>query len=128
MRGGGFFSRVACPGRACRVSAHRRAGLPSPGCSLNPRRTRRGEPPGRGGPSPGAAQILSQRPGQAELGVAGDDQPGPPVRGRLLYCRQAQGFQRLVIQLATVVFAHDPIIPDHNIKVDLLMKSLVMDE
>jgi hypothetical protein len=43
----------------------------------------------------------------------------------LLHCPQAQGFQRLVIQLATVVFAYDPNIPDHKIKVDLLMKSLV---
>ena len=40
-----------------------------------------GEPPGRGGPFPGAAQVISQRAGETELGVAGDDQPGPPVSG-----------------------------------------------
>src|SRR5262249_41093647 len=38
-----------------------------------------GEPPRRSGPFPGQAQIVSQRAGEAELGVAGDDQPGPPV-------------------------------------------------
>jgi hypothetical protein len=43
--------------------------------------------PGRGQPSrlsrafPGQAQVVSERPGEAELGVGGDDQPGPPVRG-----------------------------------------------
>ena len=42
----------------------------------------RGEPPGRGGPFPRAAQVGGQRAGKAELGVARDDQPGPPVRGR----------------------------------------------
>ena len=39
----------------------------------------RGQPPGRGGPFPGQAQVRRQRPGEAELGVAGDDEPGPPV-------------------------------------------------
>ena len=46
----------------------------------------------------------------------------------LVHCPQAQRLQRLVIQLAAVVFTHDPIIPDHKIKVDLLMKSLVTSE
>src|ERR1022692_3172317 len=40
-----------------------------------------GEPAGRGGPFPGQAQVGGQRPGEAELGVAGDNQPGPPVSG-----------------------------------------------
>src|ERR1700685_2034850 len=40
-----------------------------------------GEPAGRGGPFPGQAQVVSQRAGEPELGVDGDDQPGPPVRG-----------------------------------------------
>src|SRR6516165_1588736 len=39
------------------------------------------EPPGRAGPLPGQPQVGGEGPGQAELGVAGDDQPGPPVRG-----------------------------------------------
>jgi hypothetical protein len=43
----------------------------------------------------------------------------------LIHGPQPQRFQRLVIQLAAVVFPHDPIISDHKIKVDLLMKSLV---
>jgi hypothetical protein len=41
----------------------------------------RDEPARRGGSFPGAAQVSGERPGEAELGVAGDDQPGPPVRG-----------------------------------------------
>src|SRR5205814_7921024 len=41
----------------------------------------RGEPAGRGGPFPGQPQVRGERPGQAELGVGGDDEPGPPVRG-----------------------------------------------
>ncbi len=41
----------------------------------------RSEPPGRGGPFPGTAQVGGQRTGKAELGVAHDDQPGPPVSG-----------------------------------------------
>src|SRR6266571_3932548 len=41
----------------------------------------RGEPPGWGGAFPGQAQVVGQRPGQAELGVDRDDEPGPPVRG-----------------------------------------------
>ena len=43
----------------------------------------------------------------------------------LVHGPQPQRFQRLVIQLAAVVSAHNPIIPDHTTKVDLLMKSLV---
>jgi len=39
----------------------------------------RGEPIGRQGPLPGAAQVPGQRPGEAELGVGDGDQPGPPV-------------------------------------------------
>src|SRR6266576_2948847 len=45
----------------------------------NPRRTRAGEPPRRGRVFPGQAKVICERPGEAELGVAGDDQPGPPV-------------------------------------------------
>jgi hypothetical protein len=39
----------------------------------------RGQPARRGGPFPGQAQVLSQGPGEAELGIDGDDQSGPPV-------------------------------------------------
>ena len=41
----------------------------------------RGQPPGRCGPFPRAAQVSGERAPEAELGVAGDDQPGPAVRG-----------------------------------------------
>jgi hypothetical protein len=41
----------------------------------------RGEPARRGGTFPGAAQVGGQRPGEPELGVDGDDQPGPAVSG-----------------------------------------------
>src|SRR5438128_6976705 len=54
----------------------------------------RGEPTGRGGSLPWSAQIAGERPGEAELGVAGDDQPGPPVGGLSiadLGCGPAQG-------------------------------------
>jgi hypothetical protein len=40
-----------------------------------------GEPPGRGEAFPGQAQVGGQRPGEPELGMAGDDDPGPPVGG-----------------------------------------------
>jgi hypothetical protein len=39
----------------------------------NPRRTRGGEPAGRGRAFPGAAEVCGQRPGEPELGVAGED-------------------------------------------------------
>ena len=39
------------------------------------------QPSGWAGPFPGAAQIDGQVTGQAQLGVRGDDQPGPAVGG-----------------------------------------------
>src|SRR3954451_10672009 len=39
----------------------------------------RGQPPGCAGPFPGVAQVGGQVAGQAQLGVGGDDQPGPAV-------------------------------------------------
>jgi hypothetical protein len=48
----------------------------------NPRRTRAGvRRPGGRRLLPGAAEVVGQEPGEAELGVAGDDQPGPAVGG-----------------------------------------------
>ena len=42
----------------------------------NPRRTRAGVSPARwGGPFPGQAQVIRQWPGEAELGMGGDDDP-----------------------------------------------------
>lgn len=38
-----------------------------------------GEAAGLAGPFPGAPEILGEGPGEAELGVGGDDQPGPQV-------------------------------------------------
>ena len=71
MPGAGFagFRRTGGLGRL-------RADAPKPAADPG-----RGQPARRGGPFPGAAQVGGQRAGQAELGVAGDDQPGPPVRG-----------------------------------------------
>ncbi len=40
-----------------------------------------GQAPGQGRAFPGQAQVLSERAGQAQLGVGGNDQPGPPVSG-----------------------------------------------
>jgi hypothetical protein len=40
-----------------------------------------GEPSRRGRAFPGQAQVVGEGAGEAELGVAGDDQPGPPVGG-----------------------------------------------
>jgi hypothetical protein len=34
-----------------------------------------------GGSFPGATEVLGEGPGEAELGVGGDDQPGPQVGG-----------------------------------------------
>src|SRR5271169_7253949 len=38
-----------------------------------------GQAAGRGRALPGQAQVCSQAAGEPELGVAGEDQPGPPV-------------------------------------------------
>ena len=54
----------------------RRAEVPE-----SPADPRGGEPGGRGRAFPGAAQVGGERAGQPELGVAGDDQPGPAVGG-----------------------------------------------
>ena len=53
-----------------------RADVPEPAADPG-----RGQPARPGWPFPGAAQVGGQRTGQAQLGMAGDDQPGPPVRG-----------------------------------------------
>jgi hypothetical protein len=48
----------------------------------------------RGGFLPGPAKVLGQRSGEAELGVRGDDEPGPAVGGLWgadLRCDPAQG-------------------------------------
>jgi len=47
----------------------------------NPRRTRAGSACPAGRAVPGQAQVISERAGQAQLGVAGDDQPGPAASG-----------------------------------------------
>jgi hypothetical protein len=39
------------------------------------------EPAALAGPLPGQPDVGGEGPGQAALGVAGDDQPGPPVGG-----------------------------------------------
>ena len=41
----------------------------------------RGQPLGWGGSLPGAAEIVGEAAGQPQLGVGGDDQPGPAVPG-----------------------------------------------
>jgi len=51
-----------------------RADVPKPAADPG-----RGQPARRGGPLPGQAQAIGQWPGLAELGVAGEDEPGPPV-------------------------------------------------
>ncbi len=53
----------------------RRADVPEP-----PPDPGGGEPACSGRAFPGLAQILGQWPGQPELGMRGDDQPGPAVR------------------------------------------------
>ncbi len=76
--GGGSSTRVAVQVLACRVSAHRPGRAGSRGCSET-----------RGGRGPGSASTAGRAvptagadprrvwPGEAELGLAGDDQPGP---------------------------------------------------
>src|SRR4051812_25886213 len=54
----------------------------------------RGQSPGRQRPFPGPAQIDSERAGQPQFGVRGEDQPGPAVgrgRGTELRAGPAQG-------------------------------------
>ena len=41
----------------------------------------RGQPAGRAGPLPGQPDVGGEVAGQAELGVAGEEDPGPPVGG-----------------------------------------------
>ena len=53
-----------------------RADVPEPAADAG-----RGQPPGGCGAFPWQAQVGGERAGQVELGVGGDDQPGPPVRG-----------------------------------------------
>src|SRR5437660_1791043 len=40
-----------------------------------------GQPAGRAGPLPGQADVGGEAAGEVQLGVGGDDQPGPPVGG-----------------------------------------------
>src|SRR6266487_659902 len=82
VRGGGSLSLVDVRGRVCRVLAHRSGGAGSRGCSETPADAGRGQLARRGGPFPGQAKVISERPGEAELGVGRDDEPGPPVGGR----------------------------------------------
>jgi hypothetical protein len=42
---------------------------------------RGGQAAGQGRALPGQAQVCSEAAGEPELGVAGEDQPGPPVGG-----------------------------------------------
>src|SRR3954470_21790257 len=68
------MSGVRC---ACRRGGLRVQGAKS---AANPRG---GQPLDRQRPFPGAAQIVRERAGEAQLGVRGEDQPGPAVgRGR----------------------------------------------
>src|SRR6266571_6655455 len=53
-----------------------RADVPKP-----PADAGRGEPARRRGAFPGQAQVVGEWPGEPELSVDRDDQPGPPVRG-----------------------------------------------
>ncbi len=55
--------------------------------------TCRGEPPRGCGAFPGAAQVSGQRPGEAQLGMTGEDQPGPGqrLRGRGSWGRSSRG-------------------------------------
>src|ERR1039457_7034815 len=52
-----------------------RADVPKPAADAG-----RGQPAWEGGAFPGVAQVSGQSAGQAQLGMAGYDQPGPPVR------------------------------------------------
>ena len=40
-----------------------------------------GQPAGRAGPLPGQPEVGSEAAGEVQLGVAGQDEPGPPVGG-----------------------------------------------
>src|ERR1019366_3215353 len=63
-----------------RVPVLRPGGAPGAGLA-GVRCAGRGEPARAGWPFPWAAQVGGQVPGDPELGVAGDDQPGPSVSG-----------------------------------------------
>lgn len=81
-RDAGSSIRAGVRGRAGWVSAHEPGMRDAGGGSEPPADPGRGETTELGRPLPGAAEVGGQRSGQAELGVGGDDQPGPPVRRR----------------------------------------------
>src|SRR6266851_7274107 len=54
-----------------------------------------GQPAGRAGPLPGQPEVFGESAGQPELGVAGDDDPGPPVGGRRITQLRARPAENL---------------------------------
>jgi hypothetical protein len=79
--GGGSWTRVGVWGRACRVWRTNRMGGPRVDVPESAADPSGGEAARGGGALPGAAEVVGQRPGETQLGVAGDDQPGPAVGG-----------------------------------------------
>ncbi len=81
VAGAGWASGAGSAGFRCAGREQGgRADVPKPAADPG-----RGEPVRCGGAFPGAAQVGDERAGEAELGVRGDDQPGPAVgrrRGR----------------------------------------------
>jgi hypothetical protein len=68
------------PGR-CAFGGAGRAGGHRADAAKSPADSGGGDPSGRGGSFPGAAQVCAARSGEPELGMCGDDEPGPPIGG-----------------------------------------------
>jgi hypothetical protein len=79
--GGGSSSRAGGRGLVCRVSARWPDRAGSGGCYGPAADPGWGQAAGRAGPLPGRPQISGEMAGEVQLGVAGDDEPGPPVGG-----------------------------------------------
>lgn len=101
VAGGGVSVLRSERSAGARPVGFRRTGRTGQGRSgrrlLNPRRTRGGgEPTGLGPLLPRVAKVGCERGGEAELGVGGDDQPGPTVRRRRGAELRADPAQRLL--------------------------------
>ena len=90
VAGAGWAAGSCSGGFRCAGGERRdRADVPEPSSDSGG-----GEPSWWGGFLPGAAQVTGEGPGEAELGVDGDDQPGPAVgglRGADLWAGPAEG-------------------------------------
>jgi hypothetical protein len=104
LSGTGQRRRTACAGDAgCAAGPDSAPSAEVPEPASDPRG---GQPVGRGGSLPGAAQVGGQRAGESELGVGGDDDPGPAVRS--LWSADLRGPAQGLLEQSEGVFEVEP--------------------